>query len=380
MTSGSPPLDNPPGRGSNFAALDGMRGLAALLVLTRHTPGLWGAWDTKANHTYLAVDLFFILSGFVISHAYAARLREGRMSSLEFVRVRWVRLFPLLAVGALLGVAIGAQAFLEQAGPQAWPMLFGALALSLLFLPFRIEGDVRLFPFNSPLWSLFFEMVVNVVFGLFHRLISVRRLAWIVGTCGVLLAALGIYNGTVELGFNWGARSLAGGFLRSALGILGGVLLHMLFVRQRRHHRVPGGAWPPVLISAAVLVIPIAGRFDWAVDILAIAVVFPTCIWAGASAGVGSRSTRVFMLLGVLSYPVYVLHVPLFEWLGEPLLANKDLGALSGVAFALVVAAVALTFDRFYDRPMRRWLGKLLLRDAPARGTRPAPVAPTNRH
>ncbi|WP_374593252.1 acyltransferase family protein, partial [Aquabacterium sp.] len=87
---------------NRFVFLDGIRGLAALIVLTRHTYDFWGF---KFFHGYLAVDLFFLLSGFVISSAYDRRLDEGAISRTDFVVIRLIRFYPVYLISiAFAGV------------------------------------------------------------------------------------------------------------------------------------------------------------------------------------------------------------------------------------------------------------------------------------
>ena len=119
-----------------FAALDGMRGIAAILVMIRHTPGFWGSLDVKASHSYLAVDLFFILSGFVISHAYGAKLSQGTLSAPRFLLIRWIRLYPLYALAAILSFVVAAMRLASGVVTEiSLADLFLALLLTLLSCP-----------------------------------------------------------------------------------------------------------------------------------------------------------------------------------------------------------------------------------------------------
>ena len=74
-------------------------GVAAALVLMRHSGDLWGGYPFR---NYLAVDLFFLLSGFVLAHAFEARLRDRRLSVSEFMAQRLLRIYPMFAVALVL--------------------------------------------------------------------------------------------------------------------------------------------------------------------------------------------------------------------------------------------------------------------------------------
>ena len=121
-----------------FAALDGVRGIAALAVMMFHI-AWWPHFGRPFPSAYLAVDLFFALSGFVVAHAYSPRLSQG-MSPWGFLRLRVVRLWPLYALGLAVGVAavIGFRLAHDQA--VGAPSLAKHLGFHLLFLPLLIGG------------------------------------------------------------------------------------------------------------------------------------------------------------------------------------------------------------------------------------------------
>lgn len=90
----------------HYELLDGLRGVAALLVVWYH---LFEAFatspvDQRFNHGYLAVDFFFLLSGFVIGYAYDERWGRG-LRMRDFIKRRLIRLHPMVVLGALLGAA-----------------------------------------------------------------------------------------------------------------------------------------------------------------------------------------------------------------------------------------------------------------------------------
>src|ERR1700744_3037299 len=88
----------------HFEILDGLRGVAALAVVTFHFME-WVYFDYSKNfigHGFLAVDFFFCLSGFVIGYAYDDRI--GKMGILEFFKSRLIRLHPLVIIGSVIGL------------------------------------------------------------------------------------------------------------------------------------------------------------------------------------------------------------------------------------------------------------------------------------
>ena len=94
--------DNSPSlTGRRFIALDAMRGIAAISVMMFHY--LLGTSYHIFEHGFYAVDFFFVLSGVVLTHSYAARLRT-HMRFIEYVRIRMIRMYPFYAIGSALGI------------------------------------------------------------------------------------------------------------------------------------------------------------------------------------------------------------------------------------------------------------------------------------
>src|SRR5215469_9945636 len=114
-----------------FYTIDGLRGIAALLVVCRHIVPLHG---NRLNFpsSYLAVELFFLFSGFVIAHAYDKRFDAG-MSFWEFVKARIIRLYPLYFLGLMIAVLTVPLAI--SMGIKTWPLDPRILVPNFLMLP-----------------------------------------------------------------------------------------------------------------------------------------------------------------------------------------------------------------------------------------------------
>jgi peptidoglycan/LPS O-acetylase OafA/YrhL len=163
-----------------FVTLDGLRGVAAFAVLVRHT-----LTYNLLFESYLAVDFFFVLSGFVLEHAYGKRLR-GEMSPAAFMKVRLIRLYPLYALALALSTVPTLTQYLHGNPPA--PGVAIDYAAAILFLP--TPASPSLFPLVGPSWSLFFELVANGAFAIFWRRLGNRVLMAVVfGSALVLIAA-----------------------------------------------------------------------------------------------------------------------------------------------------------------------------------------------
>jgi hypothetical protein len=197
----------------HYDLLDGLRGVAALMVIFYHVFEAFATSpiDQQFNHGYLAVDFFFILSGFVIGYAYDDRWKT--MTTKDFIKRRLIRLHPMVVLGAVLGVI----AFYIQ-GCEKWDgthvsisMVMLALLINLFLIPAvpgsgpEIRGNGEMFPLNGPSWSLFFEYIGNIMYALFIRRMSTKALTALIVLAGIGLASFAIFNfsGAGHLGVGW---------------------------------------------------------------------------------------------------------------------------------------------------------------------------------
>ncbi|MFA6219207.1 MAG: acyltransferase [Erythrobacter sp.] len=316
-----------------FATIDALRGLAAIGVMLFHVRQ---DVSLRLPGGYLAVDLFFGLSGFVIAQAYGHRLAQG-MTPREFLERRAIRLWPMLALGAMLGI-----------------LLHGGHAGMLFLLPNWVSPRL-LYPANPPLWSLLFEMVAYAGFALLLHRLGTRALLMIATASGLALAA---YAATpmrfADLGADW--ASFAAGLARVGYSFTAGVLAWRLGMQGTR---TSGLAWLLALpLIAAFLII---GEDDNLAALLAVLVGVPLMVVAASRVEVTGRGLAA--LLGDASYPLYCIHVPLLA-----LLAGASELAIFGTCAALIVLSAAL--ERRFDRPVRRWLENRRRRAQARRQTR----------
>jgi peptidoglycan/LPS O-acetylase OafA/YrhL len=345
-----------------FHTLDALRGVAAVGVVVFHLQQAFT--PIAAPGGYLAVDLFFMMSGVVLSHAYEARFRAG-MRTLDFMRARLIRLYPLYFLGALLGIVV-TLASLFGRNSQNWDSssLLQAALLALFFLPsFSVGPANQMFPLNIPCWSLFLEVLVNLLFVISWPVLTSRRLIAVsLLTGGAVVLAI-VQQGSIDQGSN--ASSLAVGLARTVFGFSVGVLI----ARHIRHaHR--GQSNLRVLAIVAVVVIAIVGwpkgelRAVW--DVVCVLVVFPLIVYFGTLIDPGSRLRRIATFLGVTSYAVYVLHSPLSSIMNSATrLFAGGTGVRAGAPYLGVTAlAVLLTgcwlVDRYIDMPIRRKLTRIV--------------------
>lgn len=337
----------------HYVFLDALRGVAAIMVLLLH----WfeGHGQEWFGSGLLAVDFFFILSGFVVAFAYERRLRsEGK--SARFVRQRFIRLYPLIAAGVLLGFIRFAMLAVQEGAPPFDAALLAQLAGGLAMIPMDWSGGVSgFFPLNNALWSLHFEFIAYLAFWLILYRIRTAGLAAI-----AVVAAVGCYFwaamtfGAADL--HDGATGYVHAFSRVAFSFTLGIIVYRS--RDRiADTALPGGRWLALVLVAA-LILPRTMLPPLAVMAL-LALVFPYIIAAGTQVEAGPRAGYE-KLLGDLSYPLYALHVPLIwtmsgacKALGIGFAANPLLNGIFILPATLIISYAAFIL---YDKPLRRWL------------------------
>ena len=358
----------------HYDILDGLRGVAALMVIVYH---VFECFDwTPVPHGYLAVDFFFVLSGFVIGYAYDSRWNEG-LTVWNFFKRRLIRLHPMVIVGAL----IGAFCFFMQGGVRwdgthvsvGWVMI--AMLMGMLMLPLYpgaaadVRGNGEMFPLNGPTWSLFFEYIGNILYALLLRRLPTRWLALLTLVTGSILVYIAVGDGYLGVGWTMADGGLWTGLVRMLFPYSVGMLMARLFHPLKGTR---GAFWMCAVIIFLVGCIPLmfGDLQPWQnglYDAMIVIVVFPCLVWLGASQlSIGSATRRVSHFLGELSYPLYAVHYPLmylfyahigFDGNLVPIAKMNDVWH---VAVALPFACILLAWLcwRFYDRPVRRYFMK----------------------
>ena len=347
----------------HFIALDGLRGVAALVVIVMHRGRWWNPEGGFLGHGYLAVDFFFLLSGFVIAFAYDGRMAAG-LSPLRFMGLRLIRLYPLILLGMLLGALWPAIQLMMHARGAPTPGEFAVnLARGLLLIPDDQapgRGD-SIFPLNGPTWSLFFELVANLAYALAGRRLTTRVLAVIVALSGVALAYLAFHGG-IDVGGR--PSTILGGIPRTAFGFFGGALLYRVLTSARQRGWSPPTLKAPFLTTAVVLLAILAtpSRYAWNpwFNLFAVGVAFPLLVALAAAPGPAKgHGAKLCKLAGDLSYPVYVLHYPIYVLIGGLGLGLARIPAHApwiGLVSAAIIIATAWVVLKLYDEPLRRRL------------------------
>lgn len=376
-----------------YAILDGLRGVAALVVILFHGFETYIPFfgTQHINHGYLAVDFFFVLSGFVIGYAYDDRW--DRMSTWNFFKRRLIRLHPMVVAGTLFGACLfffgESDYFSLIGGTEPWKF-FLCIVLGLLMIPAGTDLDIRGWgetnSLNGPNWSLTFEYIGNILYAF-----VLRRLPTVV--LGMLCVASAFLTMNLALGWDvfgffaqpkydviggWSITpdQMYVGFSRLLYPFLCGLLISRLlpkFITKENPSGSPlgirGGFWWASLLLVVLFAVPQIGGKSCVADglyqVFAIVVMFPVIVLIGAgSKTTDKRSAKWCETLGNLSYPLYITHFPLMYMQMAWVSSHKDSPVwhhvVLNLGILLVAIGIAWAFLKLYDEPVRAWLKKKL--------------------
>lgn len=330
--------------GSRYYNLDGLRGVCALTVVFFHL--------TYCNHGGLAVDVFFVLSGFVLAHSYERRLLEGLTPS-RFIWARAKRLFPIYWMGILSCAAVIIFALNNYRDVQS-------NFLSALFIIPNWNLDAKAYPIDPITWSLAWEWVVSI---LFATVLFRIKTAWL-----VIIAISG-----------WSAMTTVGFFLPQSwdMGVTTRVVAFVGLIRA-----IPAFCCGIVLFRMKNVIVPHIPEFP-PVVLLATWVFFAVIHKSGPSPiydallaillgpalillliRCESRASKWCAFAGRLSYPLYACHLAAITVTQTVMAAHHApiTTNLLAVAVALLLAwAIAAANDR-----IQGWLRRPTLAAHPA--------------
>lgn len=356
----------------HYDILDGLRGVAAVIVIIFHLLEAHAGgshFNQIINHGYLAVDFFFMLSGFVIGYAYDDRWNQ--MTVGTFFKRRLIRLQPMVIMGSIVGAAFfyfqASDCFPNIAGTPVTTMLL-VMLLGFTLLPLPLKWDIRgwteMHPLNAPAWSLYYEYIGNILYALFVRKFNKVALTTLVVIAGCLTVHLCLTapSGDIVGGWalNWEQQYV--GIVRLLYPFFAGLLLSRLGWLIRIKKRA---FWWCSLLIVVVLSIPRIGGEDgfWMnglYEAFIIICIFPIIVSMGAGGKVtGKRSVGVCKFLGDISYPIYITHYPLvYTYTAWATTNNATIAEGAPYMILTFVGSFAVAYAslRLYDEPVRKWL------------------------
>ncbi|MFT3935910.1 MAG: acyltransferase [Chitinophagaceae bacterium] len=367
--------NNKLGTKPHYQILDGLRGVAAIIVVIFHLaePLASNHLDNVINHGYLAVDFFFLLSGYVIGYAYDDRWNKLTIGG--FLRRRFERLQPLVILGMTLG-AIGFY-FTDS---TVWPLihtvpvwkLIVVMLIGWTILPVPLSMDIRgwqeMHPLDGVCWSLFFEYIANILYAVGLRKLSNKALTVFVVLAGALLLHFAVTNpnGDVTGGWTLNAEQMRVGITRTIFPFFAGLLLSRV---AKPVYIKNAFLWCSLLLAVVLLMPRIGGAAHlWAnglYEAFCIIIVFPLIVYIGASGVVRSKTEdKICSFLGNLSYPLYITHYALLYFYVGWVSNHSGITVLQAWPYALLslLGAIVLGYAslKLYDEPVRAWLRRKL--------------------
>jgi peptidoglycan/LPS O-acetylase OafA/YrhL len=332
-------------RQRRLEALDLARSAGFLIVLLQHCLGFLGS--AVPSHFLpqdaTILDFFFLMSGFFAGFAYEEKLRAGQKSVAQALGERALRLFPLVALGTLLGVL----SYLIWA-PHKFHLL---LLLTLTLKGFALIpangtqlGSPDIFPLDGPLWFLLYDWFAYLLFLFALRHLSLK---WLFAVTAAAMAGLwwaAISMNTLSFGTLW--TDWAWSLPRSLAGFTTGYILFRLykpgrFLISRRL------GWLPALALLAVVLLPVPAewRYSGALQAVIATLVMPMIIFFGAYVPVDAVTARLASVGAKIALPVYVLHSPVIRTLSL-LRWYLHLHGMTGLAliFAEFLIPIALAY------------------------------------
>ena len=341
---------------THFDILDGLRGIAALAVVIFHFMefAVPDYHNSFIAHGYLAVDFFFCLSGFVIAYAYDNRM--AKLGFWNFIKLRLIRLHPLVIIGSVLGLLTFVfdpfRNLYAAHGPGQTLVMF---LTSCLLIPYPAvpERYHNLFHLNPLTWSLFWEYIANVVYALILFRLP-RKLLWLLTGIAAVALCYTVYRYKF-LGIGWGVENFKGGIPRVGFSFLAGIVVYRMNRIIRSSLSFPVLA---VLLLIAFLV-PYRDATNQFVEPLLIIVYFPFLITLGVGAHLSPKFRAICKFSGDISYPLYMVHYP-FLWLYLSYVEVKkpalSLMAIQIPIFTVLLIGFAYLIMRYVDSPIRNYL------------------------
>jgi peptidoglycan/LPS O-acetylase OafA/YrhL len=321
-----------------YLGLDGLRGVAALTAMLFHCNGIFhkGAFF---QHGFMAVDLFFMLSGFVVALCYEERLAI-RLSAGGFLKIRARRLMPTFWLGTGFCAICFIVCLPWSYEPASWGIALATIPMTLLLVPqYMIAGEA--YPVSSVAWSLGAEWLVNIFYAVLAFRLRTRTLIAITAAGFAAMTWVGFSSGT---GWCVGTRISEFpviAFVRAMPSFTAGIVLF-------RVHRMEWVSRLPVVSTELLLIVWLAAAviptftatplIDAEIAILLCPLLIMLTIRSEHTAPSWCK------IVGDLSYPLYASHLGLLRLATFIPLFGLNRGPNPAMGFVVVVLAIAVAW------------------------------------
>lgn len=344
---------------SDIRPLTSLRIIAALWVLVYHFREHLGLDLDRIGLVakgYLGVDLFFILSGFILSHVYLRSVEERRFNYGSFLWARLARIYPvhLVTLAAMAAIWFAAM----QLGAEFAGELFDVRLLPQNLALVHAWGTAPTVSWNFPSWSISAEWFAYLLFPVFAASSLVLRRAWALGPALALVLFGGLFLAALAMGVELTNMTAQVGAIRIVPAFMMGVALHRLGLGVT----APAGvAWGGAAGALVWIVTATSSGASDAVTWPALALLIWSLAETSKHGGRNVLAASGLVYLGEVSYAVYMTHLPVdvvyFHALERiaPQLSGAALWAAWGGVFVAILAGSAATYH-LVERPARNWL------------------------
>ncbi len=346
-----------------FITLDLFRGIAALIILMRHSIPITGF---NPYVSYLAVDLFFLISGFVFVPSVGDRLLNGKMDAKGAIINRFIRLYPLYFLSVIFAAVcylVGAKAAFGinyQSFWQAW-------LISLTMGP-NLTAPMFWFQINGLAWYLFVDIAGVIILSFTYKYLN----NWIIGAISLFSAIVlvwGAYNmnphGGLDLGYanyNWQF-----GFARFGFSFMLGMLLFRILRNgffEKQFNLPLVGALLCAILAACLCIQKIDRETDALISLVLTFAVFPILLILATKIDFGGWFGKISEFLSGLSYTIYVLQyavIIMFMFILKQMgIRPHSIAPWGQVGLQIFMIGLSYVANKYYDAPVRAWLNSKL--------------------
>ena len=331
-----------PAHSPRMFQLDAFRGIAAFIIVFYHLTIVYRL-NGPFERGYLFVDLFFLLSGFVLAVSTEKKLNSG-IGAFEFTRARFIRLWPLVAVGA--GVAVLRAFSIGMADPLT---LLWWLALDLLMIP-SLAGTGPFYRYNGPQWTLFYELLANFAHALVLKRVPTKAMLALALVMGAWLVHTVRLHGSDTMGVDapsWKTWWMA--LPRVGFSYVLGVWIGRKYVEGFRTPSLPW--WLALVVPVAgIMAVPYLPFSKATGDLLFVVLLLPPSMWLIAMAQPPQPLRAPMEWLGNFSLPLYCVHLTVLVWISEVFGRSMPVW-IGALAAACVVAYVFSRLVSFASKP-----------------------------